>query len=253
MSDVYNANSNRLDEEQSEADQALEIKQNLSRYPNLLQIQEEEEDEEGAFSHDSVVVASTGEARDSKQLGKVRIENEEVEEEPSDPRGFYYSFDYPVQLILENSDDRQQRSVLTEEGIPSIKVDETELNLPLEAEVAGYKIVKRSENSKDAEHVPEKDVVAAPITGKSSESPDNVEKADKVPAIEKASSEPSSSSYQINTKTIEAQIPVRVEVEAEEPSSNPLLRTVNEWKNLATNSEVIDAVHDVQVHRHVQA
>lgn len=257
MSDIYNANSNKLDEEQSEADQAMEIKQGLSRYPNLAytnQIQEEE-DEEGAFSHDSVVVESTGEARDNKKLGKIRLENDD-EEEPSDPRGFYYSFEYPVHLILENTDDRQQRSFLTEKDTTSksTKPETINLNSPLEAEVADYKIVKRSENSKDADHVPKEDTEKAEAdVGKNAGSRNNVEKTDDEKEIEKEKPKPNSSSTQLNTKTVEAQIPVYVKVESEDQSSESLLRSEMELKRLATNADVIDAVHDAQIHRNNKA
>ncbi|XP_037044493.1 uncharacterized protein LOC119080320 [Bradysia coprophila] len=254
MSDIYNANSNKLDEEQSEADQAMEIKQGLSRYPNLAYTNQiEEEDEEGAFSHDSVVVESTGEARDNSKLGKIRIENEDDEVEPSNPRGFYYSFEYPVHLILGNSDDRQQRSVLAEKGTPkSTETDISKLSSPLEAEVADYKIVKRSENSKDAGLVSEKNIEKADtvtVVGKNSESQGNVETPDDVKEIEKKNPKPISSSTHPNSKTVEAQIPVFVKVESEDQSSESILSEM-ELKRLATNADVIDAVHDAQIHRH---
>lgn len=270
MSDVYNANSNKLDEEQSEADQAMEIisgvanqQQSLSRYPNLPytnQIQEDE-DEEGAFSHDSVVVES-GEARNGKQLGKIRIENEDNEEVPSNPRGFFYNFDYPVQLILENSDDRQQRSIPADQKTPKkSENDKSELNSSLEAEVAEYKIVKRSENSKDAGHIDgvsgkdieknDKAPTTAPIAEKSVEIPMDAEKAED----EKKVSNPIKSNDSTRPKSNggEAQIPVFVKVESEEEPSDLLLKSEMELRRLATNEDVIDAVHDVQIHRHVHA
>lgn len=258
MSDIYNANSNKLDEEQSEADQAMEIKQGLSRYPNLAYTNQiQEEDEEGAFSHDSVVVESVGESRDNKKLSKIRAANEDDEEEPSDPRGFYYSFEYPVQLILGNNEDRQQRSVLPEKDTSrSTNTDISSLNSPLEAEVADYKIVKRSENSKDADHVPEKvneKAAAAAVVGKNSDSRDNIEKPDDATEIEKEIPKASSSSSHSNTKTVEAQIPVYVKVESEDQSSGSPLRSEMELKRLASNADVIDAVHDVQIHRHGKA
>lgn len=249
MSDVYNANSNKLDEEQSEADQAMEIisgvsnqQKSLPRYPNIPYTNQIKDDEEGAFSHDSVVIETNGEARDIKKLAKIRIENEE-EEEPTNPRGFFYNFDYPVQLILENTDDRQQRSVAREQkSKKSSKNDESELNSSLEAEVADYKIVKRSENSKDAtpiKHELEEEIVSSDKNIKKDVQVKTVEK-------EKVKEEP-------QTKRAEAQIPVIVKVESENQPSDFLLKSEMELKRLATNEEVIDAIHDAQVHRRADA
>lgn len=243
MSDIYNANSNKLDEEQSEADQAMEIiagvaNQQKSRYPNLPYTNNIQDDEEGAFSHDSVVIESTGGARDSKKLGKVRTENEDEEEEPSNPRGFFYSFDYPVQLILENSDDRQQRSILADQkSRKSPKDEESELNSSLEAEVAEYKIVKRSENSKDATHIEKAKIV---------EKQENVKET---PTENKNIEENPKRSSVATSKALEDQIPVFVKVETEESPSESVLKSEKELRRLATNEEVIDAVHDAQIHR----
>lgn len=241
MSDVYNANSNKLDEEQSEADQAMEIinqQKSLPRYPNLPytnQIKDDEEEAEGAFSHDSVVIETSPEARDIKKLAKLRIENDE-EEEPTNPRGFFYNFDYPVQLILENTDDRQQRSIVAEQkSKKSSKNDESELNSSLEAEVADYKIVKRSENSKDTTNIKhELDEQIVP-------SDKNIEQFSRVKIIQ-VEEEP-------QTKRVDAQIPVIVKVESENQPSDSLLKSEAELRRLATDEEVIDAIHDAQIHR----
>lgn len=257
MSDVYNANSNKLDEEQSEADQAMEIisgvanqQQSQSRYPNLPYTNQIQEDEEGAFSHDSVVIESTGEAGNQK-LGKIRIKFEDEEEEPSNPRGFFYNFDYPVQLILENSDDRQQRSILADQkSQKNSENDKVELNSSLEAEVAEYKIVKRSENSKDdklIDDVSEKDIEKddqATIAEKTSVIPANVKLTQDDKIIPKENPK---------SKTVEAQIPVFVKVESEDPPSDLLVKSEMELRRLATDERVIDAIHDAQIHRHVHA
>lgn len=271
MSDVYNANSNKLDEEQSEADQAMEIisgvanqQQSQSRYPNLPYTNQIQEDEEGAFSHDSVVIDSTGEAGNQK-LGKIRIENEDEEEEPSNPRGFFYNFDYPVQLILENSDDRQQRSILADQkSQKNSKNDKVELNSSLEAEVAEYKIVKRSENSKDDKHidddVSEKDIEKdiekddqATIVEKTSLIPSNVKQTQDEKKIPKENPKQSIETTNPKSKTVEAQIPVFVKVESEDPPSDLLVKSEMELRRLATDERVIDGIHDAQIHRHVHA
>lgn len=260
MSDVYNANSNKLDEEQSEADQAMEIisgvanqQQSLSRYPNLPYTNHiKDDDEEGAFSHDSVVVESNGEARDTKKLDKLRIESEDEDEEPSNPRGFFYNFDYPVQLILENSDDRQQRSILVDEkSQKTSKSDKTVLNSTLEAEVPDYKIVKRSENSNDAEHIKD-DLDKVKI--------DEIEKviSDVPEPVEQTQDEKKEIKGNLNdgettqpqSKRVEAQIPVIVKVEQ---PSDFLLKSEMELRRLATDEEAIDGIHDTQVHRHLKA
>lgn len=264
MSDVYNANSNKLDEEQSEADQAMEIisgvanqQQGLSRYPNIVATNQLQEDEEGAFSHDSVVIESSGESRDSKKLGKIRIENEDVEEEPSNPRGFYYSFDYPVQLILKNSDDRQQRSVIAEEKSPQkSKNDGSELNSSLEAEVADYKIVKRSENSKGDAHILQKDIEKddkVTLVKRTRVIPGTEEKDAEVKNNPEETPKESTGTTQLKSKTVEAQIPVYVKVESDDEPSDLLLKTEMELRRLASNEEAIDGVHDAQIHRRVQA
>lgn len=257
MSDIYNANSNKLDEEQSQADQAMEIisgvaNQRLSgnRFSSPALSNRIQEDVEGAFSQDSVVIEKTGESR--SKLGKIRIENEGEEEEPSNPRGFFYNFDYPVQLLLENSDDRQQRSVLTEQkSLKPSKNDEIDLNSSLNVEVADFKIVKRSENSQHIEPISEvdsaKDKKEAAVEITSEVKEDEQKKLDVI-ATSEENPIPNTKS-----KNVEAQIPVYVKVEAEDEPSDFLLKTEMELKRLATNEQAIDGVHDAQVNRRVQA
>lgn len=265
MSDIYNANSNKLDEEQSEADQAMEIisgvanqQQSLSRYPNLPYTNHIKPDEEGAFSHDSVVVETVGEARDNKKIAQIRLQDEVDEVEPSNPRGFFYNFDYPVELILANSDEqRQQRSISTnEKSIRSSPNDESELSSPLEVEVAEYKIVKRSENIEDAVEVKgelDKKAIAEAVNTPELVGASNEEQNKLMKKESEKDREVTDTSIKSQSKSEEAEIPVIVKVESEEPPSEVFLKSELELRRLATNEDVIDAVHDTQVHRHENA
>jgi hypothetical protein len=107
---LYNRAANQYDEEQNQYEQKQELlggasnqHQSLARYPSLpynnriapgapLGV---------APLRDSIVV-DAAESRQSKQLAKPEARVNEAEEVTSEPRGFFYSFDYPVQLIKEN-------------------------------------------------------------------------------------------------------------------------------------------------------
>lgn len=88
MSDIYNANSNRLDEEQSERDQTMEILASV------------------VSNVDSAAAAQDGaESRQNNQYERLRNEVEDGgdDQSSSEPRGFFYNIDYPVNVLVDNA------------------------------------------------------------------------------------------------------------------------------------------------------
>lgn len=100
QSDYYNRHANKYDEEQAQIDQALEIisgvsnqKQGQTRYPSLdYAVIPDPNSKPG---DDTVIVEASDEM--NQQL---KFDNpNDGEEENHDRRGFFYSYDYPVQLL----------------------------------------------------------------------------------------------------------------------------------------------------------
>lgn len=108
MSDIYNRNANKFDEEQARRDHSQEIisgvanqGQSLTRYPSLP-YDNHIKPEETAASEDSIVIEANVAGR-SNQNSNIKSEKYDQDEEyESEPRGFFYNFDYPVNLIIEN-------------------------------------------------------------------------------------------------------------------------------------------------------
>ncbi|XP_059613477.1 uncharacterized protein LOC132259743 [Phlebotomus argentipes] len=104
-SDLYNAHANRLYDDQAKQEQTQQLlsvanqAQSLTRYPNLPYTITP--DKSAASSQqDSVVVEVPQQARAQyQQKSNYRQQQEEEEEVTGEPRGFFYNFDYPVQLI----------------------------------------------------------------------------------------------------------------------------------------------------------
>lgn len=117
MSDIYNANSNRLDEEQSERDQAMEI---LASVSNQNQRIRDEAD------GDSVQV-NGAESRQNNQYERLRNEEDDV---ASEPRGFFYNIDYPVNVLVDNA---LRTAASTKQA--------QQIDRNLEADVAQFKLV----------------------------------------------------------------------------------------------------------------
>lgn len=121
MSDVYNANANRLDEEQSEYEQAQQIiaqQQIPNQYQNVKNIARNDDIAEP--DDDSVLVQAGAESRRNAQYQRVRIEDShgaatetEFREQPDEvtgpPHGFFYSVDYPVQVVVEHPESIARR------------------------------------------------------------------------------------------------------------------------------------------------
>lgn len=89
MSDIYNANSNRLDEEQSERDQTMEILASVVS---------------NVDSAAAVAAQDGAESRQNNQYERLRNEVEGGDDQSSsEPRGFFYNIDYPVNVLVDNA------------------------------------------------------------------------------------------------------------------------------------------------------
>ena len=110
--DLYNPTAERFDNESYDNDnderelegQVSNQHQSLARYPILpysQHIAPENAKTFGKIDGDSVIVESTNNNEVRSRFA--RQQKNEVEEVTSEPRGFFYSFDYPVPFIVERN------------------------------------------------------------------------------------------------------------------------------------------------------
>jgi hypothetical protein len=148
---MYNRAANQYDEDRSQYEQTQELlggasnqHQSLARYPSLPYSNHIGPGEAG--SADTVIV---GESRVNSQSVKAKSADAETEEVTSEPRGFFYNFDYPVQLIKENPArklkvkrqapaspniqkiKRKNAAADIEPEVPMVKVEKPEIKTPL--------------------------------------------------------------------------------------------------------------------------
>lgn len=127
--DLYNPNADRLYDESFNGDNDRELEgqvsnqhQSFSRYPILPyseHISPENAKSFGKVNDDTVVVESTNNNINLARFA--RQQREEIEDVTSEPRGFFYSFDYPVPYIVErNMISRRGQIAEASENIPSI-------------------------------------------------------------------------------------------------------------------------------------
>lgn len=126
MSDIYNSNANRLDEERSEREQAQQIiasQQAPNRYPssNAFSGTGSSKSTDIELDKDTILIQSA-ESRRTNQYQRARnddsafaaTENDEKELDGNGPpRGFFYKFDYPVQVVVDNPESRSVPVVQT--------------------------------------------------------------------------------------------------------------------------------------------
>lgn len=282
MSDIYNANANKLDEEQSEIDQAMEIisgvsnqKQGLTRYPSL-EYNNNQIKSDNLVDRDTVIVAAA-ESHKISQYERIRRENEdgtvEDEEQPQgEPRGFFYNIDYPVELLVESAESSAARNNLKQAKnfVPKKVTTRLSVDPQLDAESAQFKIVpirildakkyKRSDRGgrrrkASAQSINEEKMV---VTRSATEDVANKNAKEDTPIEQVKIDKPTES----NSKK---QIPVAVKVEnmttlslEDEPKDasgtseiikiKSIAEQEQELKSLATNADLIDAVHDAQIH-----
>uniref|UniRef100_A0A6B2EB45 Putative cuticle protein 6 n=1 Tax=Phlebotomus kandelakii TaxID=1109342 RepID=A0A6B2EB45_9DIPT len=112
-SDLYNLNANRLYEDQAKQEQTQQLltvanqAQSLTRYPNLPYTITPDKSASSS-QQDSVVVEVPQETRTQYQVQqKSNYRQDEEEEVTGEPRGFFYNFDYPVQLIRSLEETRK--------------------------------------------------------------------------------------------------------------------------------------------------
>lgn len=274
MSDIYNANANKLDEEQSEYDQAMEIisgvanqQQALLRYPNLPYDKHIMPNRAEPAVPESVIVEA--ESRLNNQYERIRREEEsEVVEQPSEPRGFFYNFDYPVQLIVENqepsanieSKSTAKVSPKTKRGNKKAESQQDKLS-NLDAEVVQYKLIpieildsKKSKRSghrrrKSTQHLAEAESAIVPIVDSPLIKITKTEESQplEIPVEIKIEEISTVNSEEKQFKPTTEQKIVKIKTSPFDDTEN-VENTEAELKRLATNAELIDAVHDAQIH-----
>lgn len=255
MSDIYNANANKLDEEQSERDQAEEILagvtiQNQSRLPSRV-YQNERLKSDAAIQGDSVIVQAAESRRINQYERQRRQDSADKEvtaddETTSEPRGFFYNIDYPVNVLVEKDASASKNLI----------------DPKLEAKVAEYKIVpirvldarkfKRSQQGvrrRKAIKVEEKPVT---IIAAAEDTPIETVQIAKV-AENKLSALPMEIPVAVQVDRKIAKIATGLIAASEDSVASEIFKIKSiaeqesELKRLAEDA-LIDAVHDTQIH-----
>lgn len=235
MSDIYNANANRLDEEQSERDQAQEIlasvmEQNQSRLPS--RVHQSERIKAVAAIHEDSVIVQADESRRINQYERQRrqdsAEKEVDDETTSEPRGFFYNIDYPVNVLVErNKLDAKD----TKYKLVPIRVLDTKKIKRSQQGFRRRKDIKTESADTPIETVQIKNVAENLMSAVAKEIPVAVQVDRKIAKIATgpiAATDDSVTSEIFKIKSI-----------AEQES---------ELKRLADDALLIDSVHDTQVH-----
>lgn len=257
MSDIYNANANKLDEEQSERDQAAEIlssvtRENQSRLPSRV-FQNERLKSDVAINGDSVIVQAAESRRINQYERQRRQDSAEREataddETISEPRGFFYNIDYPVNVLVEKDVSSASRKLVDPK---------------LEAKVVQYKIVpirvldakkfKRSQQGvrrRKAIKAEEKAVIQVPAAEDTPIETVQITKA---------------TENKISALPMEIPVAVQVDRKIAKIATGPIaasddsvtseifkIKSIaeqeSELKRLADDADLIDAVHDTQIH-----
>lgn len=145
MSDFYNRNANRFDDDQSENEQKDELlgavsnqHQSLTRYPSLPYSNHisASSNVADAYARDESVIVDAQETQNNERRVLARSDNQAEEEEvTSEPRGFFYSFEYPVSLIVP-SEAKKLRDA-QEESSRKVKRSNDETPIPVAVEIEG--------------------------------------------------------------------------------------------------------------------
>lgn len=256
MSDIYNANANKLDEEQSERDQAAEILsgvtgQNQSRLPSRV-YQNDRLKSDVVVQGDSVFVEAAESRRINQYERQRRQDSAEKDataddETTSEPRGFFYNIDYPVNVLLEKN-------------VPSASMKLVDPKL--QAKVVQYKIVpirvldsKFKRSQQGARRRKAIKIEAKPITTVSSTENTPIESVEITKVAEN------------HLSALPKEIPVAVQVDrniakiATAPIAasddsvtseifkiKSIAEQESELRRLADDADLIDAVHDTQIH-----
>lgn len=278
MSDVYNANANRLDEEQSEYEQAQQIlaqQQIPNQYQNIKTVGRNDDivDSDG----DSVLVQAGAESRRNAQYQRVRIEDsqgaatetefrEQRDEVTGPPHGFFYSVDYPVQVVVEHPESIARRLIagpqpqlLQQQLQPELQSQQSLLRRPTivapqpirnvnEEDSSEFKIlpirILDTKKFKRSEQSPRRRQAAA---NRNRYQRHNLPVPAEEPVHKSIVTPPSA------TKSAVAS-PVAVAAPAASSSEIILIKSLaeqqheQELRRLVSNADAVDGVHDAQIH-----
>lgn len=166
VSDLYSSAAEKLENDNYEDDEDLEgqvsnQQQSLTRYPVLPYTEHIAPDNAKSFGKvtgDSVIIDTNN--NDNQRSRFARQQRNEVEEVTSEPRGFFYSFDYQVPFIVDrNARLRQAPEAQASERF-DVRVDSNNRNYfdePSENVVSETQRPRVSENIRD-KIVPEEEV-----------------------------------------------------------------------------------------------
>lgn len=137
LNDEYSPNAERLednsydDDDQEPEGQVSNQHQSLSRYPVLPysnHIKPDNARSFGKIDDDSVVIDAANINNLRSRFARKQDNFDEDDEVPSEPRGFFYKFDYPVPVIVDRNARLQSSEAQASENI------ETSIDINSEAE-----------------------------------------------------------------------------------------------------------------------
>lgn len=111
--DLYNRNAEKFDDSEQDLEGQLSVQSNDIRYPTLPyknHISPSNHKSFGKISEDSVIVdaAASGKNEIRTRISRQNINEQNYEDVTTEPRGFFYSFDYAAPVIVNNAEKAGQ-------------------------------------------------------------------------------------------------------------------------------------------------
>lgn len=127
--DLYNRNVEKFDDSQQDLEGQLSVQSNEIRYPTLpykKHISPSNQKSYGKISEDSVIVDASENNEVRARNSRQNVDEQNYEDVTSEPRGFFYSFDYAVPVIVNNAEKEGKAAAASEQQIRYLKPNQEE-------------------------------------------------------------------------------------------------------------------------------
>lgn len=125
--DLYNRNAEKFDDSEQDLEGQLSVQSNDIRYPILPyknHISPNNQKSYGKISEDSVIVDAAASENNEVRARNSRQNINEREDVTSEPRGFFYSFDYAAPVIVNNAEKDAEQGAASEQQIRYLRKPE---------------------------------------------------------------------------------------------------------------------------------
>ena len=137
--DLYNRNAEKFDDSEQDLEGQLSVKTNDIRYPILPyknHISPSNQKSFGKINEDSVIVDAAASENNEVRArnGRQNINEQNYEDVTTEPRGFFYSFDYAAPVIVNNAEKAGQAAA-SEQQIRYFKPEKKEIIAKVSQEI----------------------------------------------------------------------------------------------------------------------